>query len=91
MKKWNYRYRVAALKNTCSEICDFVKSLSDIEKGSVHEEAQLIGVIFSVKPTTMTELCERKLFVKNENKNNKKNSRFCHFLVWYFAGVSDDQ
>ena len=39
----------------------------------------------------MTELCECKLFVKNENKNeNKKNySRFCHFLVWHIADVSE--
>ena len=28
---------------------------------------------------------------KNENKNKKNDLRFCHFPVWYFAGVSDAQ
>ena len=50
----------------------------------VHRKAQFIGVVFRVKPTIMTKLCERKLFVKNKNENknknkNRNNQRFCQF------------
>ena len=56
---------------------------------------QFIGVIFSVKPTIITELCEHKTFVnnmnKNDNKNKKKknNSQFCDIPLWYFANLPD--
>ena len=50
------------------------------EKALLVSKAQFIGVIFRVKPTIMTELCERKTFVKNKNKN-ENNSQFCHF--WF--------
>ena len=40
------------------------------ERGTANEQAQFIGVTVRVKPTSTTELYERKTFVKNKNKKN---------------------
>ena len=46
---------------------------------------------FRVVSTSTTELWWNKEVDKKKknNKKNKNNLRFCHFLVWYLAGVVD--
>ena len=50
-----------------------VPSILVYRKGDAHEQEQIIGVIFRAKSTIMTELCERKSFVKDKNRNENEN------------------
>ena len=74
---------VAVLRN--KESGDFVETRSNIPKSRWSRVSTNDCCCITVKPTCtiMTELCEGKPFVKNENdnKNKKNNLRLCHMPV----------
>ena len=82
---WIPQFGVAVVKN--NKVCGFVESCFNTEKALLTSKLNSFVLFLELYLLVRLSHTSGNIFAKNKNK---KICDFCHFLVWYLAGVSDD-